>query len=206
MTTYRLAAVFVLVVTLSHLARPATAGVIITITQVGSDVVATGSGTIDVNDLILAAPSKTPSGLDPAAGTIAMGPPGNAQVLLYSKFNGPASFGTGGQSGRSQGSGDIFGFSTIENQEFLIVPSTYGSQSPLSATDTYSGQTFSSLGLTPGTYTWNWGTGKDADFLTVQIGAVPEPTAAVLAVIGAGTVIVCRLARKRQAQRRQAAA
>jgi hypothetical protein len=40
----------------------------------------------------------------------------------------------------------------------------------------------------------------------VQVALVPEPTAAVLAGIGSGSVIACALVRKRRAQRRQPAA
>ena len=71
------------------------------------------------------------------------------------------------------------------------MPFHYVSGSLLSTTDTYSSATFSILGLTPGNYTWTWGTGADADSLTVQIGpaatGVPEPPTSVLAVIGAMT-------------------
>jgi hypothetical protein len=31
------------------------------------------------------------------------------------------------------------------------------------------------MGLTPGTYTYPWGTGPHADSLTVQINPAPEP-------------------------------
>ena len=78
----------------------------------------------------------------------------------------------------------------ISGTYLLLVPLGYVSGTPLSATDTYANQTFSSLGLTPGTYTTTWGTGAHADFLTVQVGpaAVPEPSALVTAGLG---MLVC---------------
>jgi hypothetical protein len=39
----------------------------------------------------------------------------------------------------------------------------------LKNTATYTGQTISSLGLTPGTYTWTWGTGAHADSFVLVI-------------------------------------
>ena len=42
------------------------------------------------------------------------------------------------------------------------------------------------LGLTPGTYTWTWGSGANADFLEVDIpsAAVPEPSSLTLLGLG----------------------
>jgi hypothetical protein len=92
----------------------------------------------------------------------------------------------------------------------LFVPTGYVSGTALSATDTYSGQTFVSLGLTPGTYTWTWGTGANADSFKVQIGpaatAVPEPSTAILAVFEAVAFVTYGWSRHRRHQRRQAAA
>ena len=66
-------------------------------------------------------------------------------------------------------------------------PAGYVPGAHLSDTDTYAGQTLGSLGLTPGTYKYTWGTGAHADFLTVEIGpaAVPEPSTLALAGLGA---------------------
>jgi hypothetical protein len=63
---------------------------------------------------------------------------------------------------------------------------------------------FNTLGLTPGTYTYTWGTGPDQS-LTVQIGsaAVPEPSTAILAAIGAVAFGTCGWFHHRRHQRRQ---
>ena len=68
----------------------------------------------------------------------------------------------------------------------LYVPQGYISGS-LSATNTWSGQTIASLGATPGTYVWSWGSGCDPtrvnseDPSTVTVAEVPA--AAVVATL-----------------------
>jgi len=62
----------------------------------------------------------------------------------------------------------------------------YVSGNPLSDTSTYNNATFASLGVTPGTYVWTWGTGTHADSFTLQIGpaAVPEPASLTVLALG----------------------
>jgi hypothetical protein len=52
---------------------------------------------------------------------------------------------------------------------------------------TFAGDTFASLGVTPGTYVWTWGSGATADSFTLQIGpaqTVPEPASLTLLAVG----------------------
>jgi hypothetical protein len=72
----------------------------------------------------------------------------------------------------------------------LFVPTGY-SGTLLSDSATYSGQTFASLGVTPGTYVWTWGTGVNQNF--TLIAAVPEAGStfgllfvSLIAVLGLG--------------------
>ena len=47
------------------------------------------------------------------------------------------------------------------------------------------GQTFSSLGATPGTYEWTWGSGANQNFtLVVGAGAIPEPSTWAMMLLG----------------------
>jgi hypothetical protein len=87
------------------------------------------------------------------------------------------------------------------------VPQGYVSESSLSSTDTFDTTNFTNLGLTAGTYTYSWGTGPDQS-LTVQIGpaAVPEPSSAFLAVVGAVAVVTCGWFHHHRHQRRQVSA
>jgi hypothetical protein len=60
----------------------------------------------------------------------------------------------------------------------LIVPQNCAVSSscgPLSDSSTYAGATFASLGITPGTYEWTWGTGPNQNF-TIQAGRAPTTT------------------------------
>ena len=71
------------------------------------------------------------------------------------------------------------------------------SGSLLSSSNTWTGQSFRSLGLTPGTYTWTWGAGVNADSFKMNIGtsAVPEPASFVM--LGTGAAVVLGYARRR---------
>ncbi|MGH8324532.1 MAG: PEP-CTERM sorting domain-containing protein [Steroidobacteraceae bacterium] len=103
---------------------------------------------------------------------------------FYRGYTGPASFGSGFFALASSGSGDIVGIGAFGVD--LVVPSGYVSDSALSDTSTYDGATFASLGLTPGTYTWTWGSGPADGSFTIDVGttAVPEPGS--LALLGIG--------------------
>jgi hypothetical protein len=81
----------------------------------------------------------------------------------------------------------------------LIVPIGYVSGSALSDTSTYDNATFNSLGVTPGTYVWTWGSGANADSFTLNIGAavVPEPSSLLL--LGAAFAVLLFVVRARQA-------
>jgi hypothetical protein len=132
------------------------------------------------------------------------------RIAPADRLTGPATFGMGHYFAATSGTGDPFGIQLLGLRGALMVPSGYVSGAHLSATDTYANQTFSSLGLTPGTYTWTWGHGAHADSLTLQIGTasavVPEPSTAIVAVFGAVAFVAYGWSRHRRAQRRQAAA
>jgi hypothetical protein len=162
--------------------RPAQAGYIVTLQQVGPDVVATGSGTLDTTGLAInIEPPIAPALVQPDAGAITTGPTGFASDAqrIGNLVSGPASFGSGGQTLASSGSGNTVGFVVGQPQFTLIVPQNCmfsNSCGPLSDSSTYAGATFASLGITPGTYEWTWGTGQNQNF-TIQAGsATPTPT------------------------------
>src|SRR5579872_2667135 len=157
---------------------PARGAFIATATQVGSNVVATGSGTIDTAALTFK-PSQDGGDYDSGysfslAATFGIGPAASTLVDKYSGINGPSNFGSGVHViNATSGSGDIVEVANYFS--VLDVPSGYVSGSPLSDTSTFNNQTFASMGMTPGVYQWNWGSGPTADSYTLTIGAVPEP-------------------------------
>ena len=52
----------------------------------------------------------------------------------------------------------------------LFVPQGYVSGAALSDSMTFNNATFASLGVTPGTYVWTWGTGLPNQNFTLMIG------------------------------------
>ena len=186
--------------------RDARAGLLITIEQVGTDVVTAGSGTLDLTGTTLAGPGAgRVAGINGFFTSIILGPTTPTIPDIYFGLTGP-SFGTGLGLLATSGSGDLFGIGTpTAASGSFVVPRGYQSGSPLSATDIYANQTLSSprLGLIPGTYQYS----LPSDTITVQIGpAVPEPSTAVLAVIGGVCGLAYVLVRKRRSERRQGAA
>jgi hypothetical protein len=75
-------------------APPAQAGYVVTLTQEGTDVVATGSGPIDLTGLSFNFPSGAAAFISPDSGAIFTGPSSTEGV--YTGFTGPGSFGSGG--------------------------------------------------------------------------------------------------------------
>ena len=161
-------------------ATPAQSEFILDIDQIGSDVVVTGSGTLDLTDLSGPFANSFSAFMTPQFSQIANGSPIDVPVDVYGGITGgPVSFGpgNGAASFPNTGSGDL----VFINLGMLLVPSGYGSGAALSNISTYSNQTFATLGVTPGTYVYTWGNGDHADTLTLNINAaVPEPASLTL--------------------------
>ena len=165
-------------------ASSAPPGYIVTFEQVGSGVVVTGGGAIDLAGLTFITSGATQSEVAPTFATEATGGAGN--VDEYSGVTGPFNFGSGVFTSATTGVGDLVGIQVLEGEPagFIFVPSGYVSDSALSDTATYTGQTLSSLGMTPGVYKWTWGTGTNQTF-TLDVGsAVPEPSTWAMMALG----------------------
>ena len=165
---------FGIAVTSLFFVRPAQAYTV-TLEQVGSNVVATGSGAINLTGLpINPITLSTSSILDARRGDISTGPTGISFVDVYAAvLTGPPNFGSGSAFFPDAGSGDLVGISI--DQGLLFVPHGYVSNAALSDSMTFNNATFASLFVTPGTYVWTWGTGLANQNFTLQIGSVGIP-------------------------------
>ena len=149
--------------------RPAQAYTV-TLEQVGSNVVATGGGALDLTGLtfeqnFLNAPPQIQANF-----SLMITGPGGANQSQYVGFTGPTNFGSGDLVFADTGSGDgvgIFGTS-------IIVPQGYISGAALSSSATFNNATLASLGATPGFYSWTWGDGEN-QFFALEIGSVGVP-------------------------------
>jgi hypothetical protein len=157
-------------------------GILITVLQVGPDVIIQGSGTANTTDLSrgtttnFLGQSTTP----------------NTGKLIYSISNptytehtgagltGPSSFGTGSLIG-----GPNTG--TISNSNCLAITQSplklwfVDTVSPVSGTGsmTYESTTIAALGFTIGVYVWSWGSDANVDTITLQVGEITTPTPTV---------------------------
>ena len=165
------------------------ASVIINFAQVGNNVTAIGSGTLDTSSLSIVGTNGAQDELSAASGQYQGGTTGG-QTDGYSGISGPGDFGPGnGQNNfPTSSSGDYFGLTAYNGR--LFVPGGYVSGSPLSNTATWENTTYAFLGLSPGSYVYTWGTGPSADSLTVNV-VVPEPSAAILCLCGMIFVVLC---------------
>jgi hypothetical protein len=177
-------------------APKANAAFIMTLEQVGPNVVATGSGSFDLADLTRVGTNVVPElSVDPSARFIITGL-GNGDA--YGATSGPSSFGSGNSTAESSESGGVVGLGV---GDLLGVPTGYVSGAVFTSGATWDNTTLAALGVTDGSYVWTWGAGPDADSFTLQIGpastGVPEP--ASLALLGAG-VVGLGMIRRRRAQ------
>jgi hypothetical protein len=151
-------------------------GLVVTISEVGSDVIMSGSGSLNLTGLSDGS-VQAGGGINGTSGQWVIG---SSTLFFAKKFFGnnlnvyPSSFGSGYTAPTSY-SGDTFGIQNGSLGKDIIVPIGYTSGSPLSGTATFANKTISSMGLTPGTYLYDWG----SDSITLEIetpSSTPTPT------------------------------
>ena len=164
----------------------------VTFEDVGPNVVATGSGSLDLGALAYIGGLHDYGYVE---AKYAQEITGSTTVVgddldeYGQQVAGPADFGAGAHFVASSGSGQMVG---IKAQVYgiILVPTGYVSGDPLSDTAVYPGESLDSLGLTPGHYVYSWGSGATADTFTVQIGsAVPEASTWAMMLAGFASLL-----------------
>jgi hypothetical protein len=154
-----------------------------TLLEVGGDVVLSGAGIMNLTSLTNVQPFFRGSSIAPSVSqfTCGLAGPGpfNSRLYTGATFNSPTNFGTGNQTVGSSGTGDFFGVTFAVSNNQLFVQSGYTSGSFISGTTTFNSTTLSTLGATPGTYTWSWGSGPTLSSIIMVVGTpsvTPTPT------------------------------
>ncbi len=152
----------------------------INIAQSGADVVATFSGSINTDGATTGSTGFS-SGVIPNWGFVSNG----GAAIEFAFVSGPTGFGPGSsQVFATSSTGDVFGVFAFSGR--IAVPVGYTSGAPISGAATLANTTVTTLGLTPGTYTYTWGSGGNADSLSVVIAAPnAAPTASSVSISGA---------------------
>jgi hypothetical protein len=169
---------------------------VVKMVQQGSNVVATGSGAINLSGLDYNSTQLHYPYILPSLGLISTGGVAGSLVAsdLYvtdSAVSGPSSFGSGGYSAPGASNGDLVDFSYDITIGLIYLPSGYASESILSNSTTWENANFASLGVTPGTYVWTWGTGAEQSFtLDIVAPTVAAPEPAALGMFGVGVLLI----------------
>lgn len=178
------AAAFVGFSAAASLPSPAQAAININVDQVGSDVVATGSGTLDLTGLSFVGVSFATAAIGGLDGYVGVGD--EALVWVFSGITGPSSFGYTYGADASFSSGTTFALNAaLDGSAWAIAPVGYVSGSDINGTATWVGQSIASLRLKPGTYVYT----APNDTITLDIEAIPgipEPSSWSMMLLGFG--------------------
>jgi hypothetical protein len=166
----------------------------VTLREVGANVVATGTGAINLTGLTFDIIVSPATGLNASSGTTNMGQ-SNVNVPGYTGFTGPTNFGSGSSFFPNTTSGDFVGINVSFGN--IFVPAGYVSNTALSNSMTFNNETLASLGVTPGTYVWSWGTGLPNQNFTLIIGGAGVPDGgSTVSLLGFGLLGLAALRRK----------
>lgn len=165
---------------------------VINIRQVGPNVVATGSGTINTAGLTFLANVAGGGEMAGQVGRVLVG--SSTPISSASVWSGATGsvFGTPAAKfiADSTTGGHVGPLNTIG----LITPNGYVSGTPISSSATWLAVTLADQGLTPGTsYVWTWGAGPTADRLTVNVAAATAAPASVPTMSEVGTAALTLL-------------
>ena len=178
----------------------------VTLRRMGANVVANGSGAINLTGLTFTEFSNVIPHIQanfdefgPASVEMGTAGPGKEELYEFGS-TGPTSFGSGGLFLPNTSSGDAFGFIAPNPPGFaagiIFVPFGYVSGTALSDSMTFNDTTFASLGVTPGTYVWSWGNGANQRFTLIIGGARVPDGGSTISLLGFALVGLAALRRK----------
>ena len=181
-------------------ATSASAIVLITAEEVGSDVVFNLSGSYDVSEATFLRSGDVTIAVNPADrgfGLINFGPAGSLTTYdIYEVDTSPSGFGPGGDTFADSFTGDLFSLNSNGIVPVVgVAPGT--TTGTVSGSLTFAGSTFGSLGVTEGVYDWTWA----GDSARLQIGdinvtPVPLPAGAPLLLAGLAAFGIARRRKK----------
>ncbi|HEV2673239.1 MAG TPA: VPLPA-CTERM sorting domain-containing protein [Aliidongia sp.] len=167
--------------------------------QDGTNVVASGSGSLNTSSLTFTV--QTAGATTSVYTSIGFQTFGDVYhgINVYGGFTGPTSFGTGGPKQADSYTG--FGTDILAANNEIVVALGYVSGEQIAGTAAFDNTTLSALGFNNGTSTWTWGRGDGADSMVIEVGTAPPasvPEPASLALLGAGFAGLGLLRRRRK--------
>ncbi|MFM2065987.1 MAG: hypothetical protein RLZZ584_896 [Pseudomonadota bacterium] len=166
----------------ASLMTPAYAAVTFEFSQSGNDVLLTGSGSVNLAGATTYCCGAQDGYLNSGTGGLAVGGPfGNVSFSMLASRD-PA-FGTGSYIDGTQDTGDRFGMNAYDGTGYLNLYQGYISGTALNGSTRFVNQTFGSLGLIAGTYTYM----LPSDTVTVLVPSpVPEGGTLAMMLLGLG--------------------
>ena len=160
----------------SNLLQPILASVIIDVREVGSDVVATATGTLDLSGRSSASGKSIYGRFSSLSGgdRVSIGSSTSVIGSGYAGLSATTFEFASKSTTATSGSGLIFELD--QATDMVYVPSGSSGILSINSSSTWTGYSISSLGLTPGTYQWDWTGGTTTESFTLNIySPVPEP-------------------------------
>jgi hypothetical protein len=174
-------------------AGSARATLMINANEVGGDVVFTLSGSFNTSSAMNGGIGfdRPPNAINPSTAQFSFSHLSGEREWVLPNFAGPASFGVGGSTSTPIGGANIsFGgfFFTGNDWRLFIGDVGYSSGTAFMGSMTFAGQSFASLGITPGMYDWSWNNSGISDSLTLNVNrsqGVPD-TGSTVVMLGLG--------------------